>query len=160
MFWVVWALFLNQPQDAEKLGVRLLGIFESGQSELVDELFHPEGVYVDHPNHTKYVGHARIKGYVEHIHRWASQVEIEVNAVHAMGDHAAVEWTMTAIQSGPIGDLVPLATNRQVKIEGVTLVKAEAGQIVWASDYMDVMGFVMQLGGKVELPGGRVLQAD
>jgi hypothetical protein len=43
-------------------------------------------------------------------------------------------------------------------IKGATLVRVEAGKITRAADYLDALGFVLQLGSEVALPGDVVLK--
>jgi len=78
----------------------------------------------------------------------------KVNVSENMG---YVEWTFTAVQSNPIEGRVPIATNRDIILNGVTLAEFKDGKIQNAADYMDVLGFVIQLGSKVELPGGVII---
>ena len=68
-----------------------------------------------------------------------------------------VELTLTAKHTSPIKGKVPIATNKDITLNGATLVEFKDGKIAKASDYMDVLGFVIQLGSKVELPGGVVI---
>lgn len=74
--------------------------------------------------------------------------------LHSGRDCAVAEWTMTAVQDRPIPGRVPVATDRRVEIRGVTLVEVRDGRITRAADYLDALGFVIQLGGRVALPGG------
>jgi len=39
----------------------------------------------------------------------------------------------------------------------MTRIEVKNGKIERASDYMDVLGFVIQLGSQIELPGGIVI---
>jgi hypothetical protein len=72
-------------------------------------------------------------------------------------DFGYVEWTFRANQSSPITGRIPIATNNDVILNGVTLIEFKEGKIEKASDYIDVLSFVMQLGSKLELPGGVVI---
>ena len=65
---------------------------------------------------------------------------------------------MTAVQSNPIPGGVPVATNKRIKIQGATLIHVEDGKIVRAADYLDALGFVLQLGSEVALPGDVILK--
>ena len=80
--------------------------------------------------------------------------------IKVSGDIGHVEWTLDAKQTQPIKGRVPVATNNDISINGVTLIEVENGKIKKASDYMDVLGFVIQLGSKVELPGGVVIGGE
>ena len=61
---------------------------------------------------------------------------------------------MSGVQNKPISGTVNIATNKDYKLNGVTLLEFDNGLIIKATDYMDVLGFVLQLGACVELPGG------
>jgi hypothetical protein len=98
--------------------------------------------------------------YVGHLHTWASEVELEVTEIVATESRAVAAWTMTAIQSGPIPGGVPVATNRPVELRGITMIEVADGMIVRAADYIDTLGFVLQLGATLELPGGVRLSID
>jgi hypothetical protein len=64
---------------------------------------------------------------------------------------------MRGVQDRPIAGRVPVATGRSFAIRGATLIEMKDGRIRRAADYIDVLGFVLQLGARVELPGGVVL---
>lgn len=138
------------PRD---LAERLMETWESGKISDIEELFAPDATYDDVPNGRLLVGHEEIAGYVQHVHAWASEIEIELTAVHAGPTSAAAEWIMSAIQDRPIPGRVPVATNRRIELRGLTLVECEDGRIRRAADYIDVASFVMQLGGRLVLPG-------
>jgi len=97
--------------------------------------------------------------YVGHVHAWASQVQITIAAIHSGADAAVAEWVMRGVQDRPIPGRVPVATNRPFELKGVTVVELRDGRIARAADYIDVLGFVVQLGAQVRLPGGVVIPA-
>jgi hypothetical protein len=82
---------------------------------------------------------------------------MEIREINVSENMGYVEWTMTAKQTGPIEGRVPIATNNNITLNGVTLMEYKDDKIIKAVDYMDVLGFVIQLGGKVELPGGVII---
>ena len=98
-----------------------------------------------------------INKYINHIHNWASDIKMEIREINVSENMGYVEWTMTAKQTRPIEGRVPIATNKNINLNGVTLMEYKDGKIIKAVDYMDVLGFVIQLGGKVELPGGVII---
>jgi len=144
----------------EVLARTLMTVWESGDTNVLDDLFSPQAVYDDFPNQTQYQGLEEIAGYVTHVHDWADAVSMGVSAVHASDGGAVVEWVFAAIQAGPIGTRVPVATGREVVLNGVTILEIDDGRIVRAADYMDVLPFVLQLGAEVHMPGGSVLRQD
>jgi len=138
----------------------LLSVWESGDTDALLELFQPDAAYDDFPNQVQYHGIDEIVGYVSSVHTWGTAVAMNVIQVHATEDGATAEWVLSAIQEGPIGDMVPVATGREVVLNGVTLIETEGGRIRRAADYMDVLPFVLQLGGEVTMPGGGVIRLD
>jgi steroid delta-isomerase-like uncharacterized protein len=138
----------------------LMGLWESGQVEELIGLFWPDAVYDDFPNQTQYRGLEEIAGYVQHIHTWATGVTMGVTDVHVSESGAVAEWVFSAIQAGPIPGQVPIATGREVVLNGVTIVEMDGGRIRRAADYIDVLPLVLQLGGRAELPGGVVMELD
>jgi len=148
------------PSDARELARRLLDVWESGDEEVLRELFADDVVYDDLPNQRRLVGFEESAGYVRHVHAWASGVGMETISVRGDAETAWAEWRFRAIQDRPIPGRVPVATGRPVDLRGVTLVEARDGRIVRAADYLDALGFVLQLGARVELPGGVVVGED
>jgi hypothetical protein len=57
-----------------------------------------------------------------------------------------------------MGELVPVATGLEVVTNGVTIVEIDGGRIRRAADYMDTTPVLLQLGGRVELPGGGTIE--
>jgi hypothetical protein len=142
----------------EVLARTLMTVWETGDANVLADLFSPQAVYDDFPNQTRYQGLEEIMGYVTHVHDWADAVSMGVTAVHASEEGAVVEWVFSAIQAAPIGTRVPVATGREVVLNGVTILEIDGRSIVRAADYMDVLPFVLQLGAEVHMPGGPVLR--
>ena len=150
-----------QPAELPERRVReLMEIWETGEVERLDDIVAPAVVYDDVPNGERFSGLEGVRRYVGHVHSWAGQVEITISEVHSGEDTAIAEWVMRGIQDRPIPGRVPVATNRPFRLQGVTLVEIHDGRITRAADYIDVLGFVVQLGGRVELPGGVVIPPD
>ena len=136
----------------------LMAVWESGEASRLAELMAPDVVYDDIPNGRSLQGIEASVAYVAHVHEWASDIEISVSRSFGNETDAVAEWTMTATQSDPIPGRVPVATGNQITLNGVTLIHAEGGKITRAADYLDALGFVLQLGSEVSLPGGEVLK--
>ena len=45
-------------------------------------------------------------------------------------------------------------------MNGVTIIEMEGGRIIRAADYVDTLPMMLQLGGRVEMPGGGVIELD
>jgi steroid delta-isomerase-like uncharacterized protein len=145
----------SQTPDVPERRVRqLMRIWESGDSDSLEEIASPDVVYDDVPNGTRFEGFEGVRRYVGHVHSWASRIQITIGAVHS-GSHAAVaEWVMRGVQDRPIPGRVPVATHRAFELKGATVVELRGDRIIRAADYLDALGFAVQLGGGVELPGG------
>jgi steroid delta-isomerase-like uncharacterized protein len=144
-----------------ELAIRnLLFSWESGNTAALAELFWPDAVYDDFPNQHQYRGVEEIAGYMTYIHTWATGVSMNVAEVHASETGAVAEWVLSAIQDAPIGDLVPVATGREVVLNGVTIIQTDGGRIRRAADYSDALPFVLQLGAEVLMPGGDTIRLD
>ena len=59
-----------------------------------------------------------------------------------------------------MGERVPEASGREIVLNGVTVIEVEGGRILRAADYLDALPMVLQLGGRVEYPGGAVLELE
>lgn len=146
-----------QDDTSSALVKTLMGVWESGDTSILDGIMSIDVVYEDKPNRRVLNGLVAAKSYVSHVHTWASEVQIETTRVRSSEYSAFAEWTMTAVQSSPIPGQVMVATNRSIEIHGLTAIEIEDGKIVRAVDYLDALGFVLQLGATVELPGGTIL---
>lgn len=138
----------------------LMALWESGDAEELMGLFWPDAVYDDFPNQMEYRGLEEIAGYVGHVHSWATGVSLGVTEVHVSETGAVAEWVFSGIQDRPIPGQISVATGREVVLNGVTIIEMDGGRIRRAADYIDVLPLVLQLGGRVELPGGTVMEMD
>jgi ketosteroid isomerase-like protein len=59
-----------------------------------------------------------------------------------------------------MGDRLPVATGREVVLNGVTIIELRDGRIIRAADYIDTAPLLLQLGGRIELPGGVVIELE
>jgi len=147
-------------QESEIVLRRLMAAWQAADTLELFEIFSPTAVYDDFPNQTTYRGPEEIVGYVTAVHAWASDVVVNVTGMHAGDSMAVAEWIFAGVQDRPIGDRVPVATGREVVLNGVTIIELERGRIVRAADYIDSAALVLQLGGTIELPGGRTITLD
>lgn len=140
---------------AEEQVQALMEVWRTGDVAVLDSILAPDVVYDDLPNSTQYEGRDEVRGYVDHVHGWAGAVTLDIVRVAGNDRDAVAEWVMRGVQDSPIPGRVPVATQRPFEIDGVTLVTLDdEGRISRAADYMDVLGFVLQLGSEVILPGG------
>lgn len=71
-------------------------------------------------------------------------VEFRLNSKVAGQDRAALEWTMTGTQTGPLGDLP--ATGKSCTVRGSSVLELRNGLFSRCSDYWDMMTLLKQLG--------------
>ncbi len=158
-----WAFFnpsfgiANELKLSESLVVQLMEIWQSGDDKKLIAIAQTDMVYHDVPNNHHFKGIEESRSYIKHVHNWASDIKIEITKVHHYEQAALAEWTMTGIQSRPIKNRIAIATNNQFTLKGATLIEIENGKIIRAADYIDVLGFVIQLGAEVKLPGGKII---
>lgn len=141
-----------------QLVTSLMQAWETGDTARLDRLFVVDAVYDDVANDHRFAGVSEIRGYVEHVHSWASDVSITITDVHAGPAHEVAEWIMEGVQDRPIPQRVTVATGRRFQIRGATLVEVEDERIIRAADYLDVASFALHLGARLVLPGGTVLE--
>jgi len=147
----------GDPSAPAQLAAKLMRMWETGDTSALEGITAPDVVYDDIPNGEQYRGRAGVADYIGHVHSWASDISIEVLRLHAGPDFAVAEWRMRGVQDRPIGGHIPVTTDRRFELKGLTLVETRDGRIHRAADYIDVLGFVLQLGAHVTLPGGATL---
>jgi hypothetical protein len=138
----------------------LISAWASADTSLISEIFWPEATYDDFPNQTTYEGLQEIVAYITGVHEWGDDIYMNAGLVHVSESGAVAEWTFSAVQRRPMGDLVLEGTGREVVLNGVTILEIVDGRILRAADYMDTAPLMLQLGARIELPGGAVLEWD
>ena len=144
----------------ELLVLSLLDAQQRADTSAIVELFWPDAVYDDYAGQLQYRGIEEIVGYVTSVHGWADDVYVNAGQVHASPSGAVAEWLFAGVQARPIAGYLPTVTNREVVLNGVTIVEVDGGRIRRAADYVDTAPLALQLGGRIELPGGVVLELD
>ncbi len=137
-----------------------LATWEQGDIDAIPEYFRADATYDDFSNSIQHRGIQEIQEYLAQAHAWGSDVVINVTAVHASAEGAVAEWVFSAVQTAPIEGTVDVSTGNEVILNGVTILEIEGGLITRAADYVDTLPFVLQLGGRVEMPGGVVMEMD
>jgi len=151
----------DQALAQNELLVRsLVDALQAADTAAIVELFWPEATYDDYASQLQHRGIEEIVGYATSVHSWADDVYMNVGKVHTSASGAVAEWLFAAVQARPMGELVPEVTGREVVLNGVTIIEVDGGRIRRAADYMDTAPMFLQLGGRVELPGGGVLELD
>ncbi len=144
-------------REAELTARSLMAAWERADRELIEDLFWPEATYDDFPNQHTYQGIEEIIGYVDAMHAWADDVYMNVGKVHVTTNGAVIEWVFSAVQARPMG-AVRVGTGEEVVTNGVTVLEFDGDRIIRAADYADTAPMMLQVGGRIELPGGEVLE--
>lgn len=148
-------------REAELVMRSLMAAFETADVALIEDLFWAQATYDDFPNQHTYHGLDEIVGYVTAVHEWADDVYMNVGAVHVTTTGGAVaEWVFSGVQNRPMGSQVPVGTGREIVLNGVTVIEIRDGRIIRAADYTDAGALMLQLGGRIELPGGGVVELE
>jgi hypothetical protein len=149
-----------RPIDGRQaeLAVRtLMAAYESADTTLLLDLFWPQATYDDFAEQHTYQGLDEIVGYVTSVHEWGDDVYKNVGRVHVTETGAVAEWIFSAVQNRPFGQVAPDVTGREVVLSGVTIIEMEGDRIIRAADYTDTQPLLLQLGARIELPGGGVI---
>ena len=146
-------------QEAELTARSLMAAWQRADRELIEDLFWPEATYDDFPNQHTYQGIQEVLDYVQAMHAWADNVFMNVGRVHVTTSGAVVEWDFSAIQARPMG-AISVGTGAEVVTNGVTILELRGDRIIRAADYTDTAPMMLQVGGRIELPGGTVMEMD
>lgn len=144
--------------ENEVVARTLMAAWERGDVAGIGEAFWPDATYDDFSNSVQHRGVDEIVAYFAGTHGWASDVVVNVTAVHASETGAVAEWVFSAVQTAPMEGTVAVGTGREVVLNGVTILEISGGLIRRGADYVDTLPLVLQLGGRVEMPGGTILE--
>ena len=144
--------------ENEVVARSLMAAWERGDVGALADAFWPDATYDDFSNSVQHRGVDEIAAYFAETHGWASDVVVNVTAVHASEAGAVAEWVFSAVQTAPLEGTVDIGTGREVVLNGVTILEIQDGLIRRGADYVDTLPLVLQLGGRVEMPGGTTLE--
>ena len=132
----------------------------TADTAVILELFWPEATYDDFASQLTYQGIQEIVTYLTNAHEWSDDVYMNLSRVHTTPSGAVGEWVFSAIQSRPLGDRFPVASGNEVVLNGVTIIEMQGDRIIRAAEYVDGVPLILQLGGRIELPGGGVWEQE
>lgn len=144
--------------ENEVVARSVLAAWERGSVEDLPDLFWPDATYDDFSNSVQHRGIQEIQAYLAEVHRWGSDIVVNVTAVHPSPTGAVAEWVFSAVQTAPVEGTVDVGTGQEVILNGVSIFEIQDGLVRRGADYVDGLPFVLQLGGRVEMPGGTVLE--
>jgi steroid delta-isomerase-like uncharacterized protein len=141
-------------EEAKAMADRVLEMWNEGNLALVEELFAPEGVVHYSASPEDFVGLDGVKNWVTSSHTVFPDFTMTFDEVIVKGNNMVARWTATGTNTGPLqtpmGELP--ATNKKVRIFGLSLSKAENGKVVEEWVIYNVLDMMQQLGFTLNLP--------
>ncbi len=155
---VILVVFLGLVLGCQQAGItaqdeernrKVLEIWNTGNLELVDEVFSPdyERHYVD--IYEDIVGADAFKEWVTSTRTTFPDFNVTIHEQIKSGDTFASRWTLTGTNTGP-GDFPP--TGMKVKVSGANIVKVAEGKIVEEWLYFNQAAMLTLLGFTITPP--------
>jgi steroid delta-isomerase-like uncharacterized protein len=146
-------LFLScQPKEEKSLTEeeatvilnRLMETLSNTDTVLVDEIIHPDCVlrYPILPEPIK--GIDAYKKFIKSNANTFSEFTGKIEEVNIKGDRIWSRYSMSGINTGPIGDIPP--TGKRFHVTGMGITRIVDGKIIEDETYWNVLGFFQQLG--------------
>jgi predicted ester cyclase len=141
-------------EEARAMGDRVLEMWNEGNLSLAEELCAPEVVMHHSSSPENIVGLDGVKNSVTSSRTMFPNFNMTFDEVIVKGNNIVTRWTATGTNTGPIqtpmGELP--ATNKNVRIFGLSLSKAENGKIVEEWVIYNVLDMMQQLGFTLNPP--------
>ena len=120
-------------------------VWNEGRMQTVHELFAEDGVATGQSEQGEVLrGPKDFVPFVERIRSAFPDMKITVEDVFGADDRVALRWSGTMTHKGD--QLGVAATNREVKLSGITIARIRDGQIVEGWDHWDQLGLMKQIG--------------
>ncbi len=131
-------------EEAKVILNRLLETVSNVDTTLVDEILHPDCVlrYPLLPEPIK--GIDAYKNFIKSTANTFSEFRGTIEEVNVKGDRIWCRYSMSGINTGPLGDLP--ATGKKFKVTGMAITRIVDGKIIEDETYWNVLGFFQQLG--------------
>lgn len=154
LFFISVLLFLLacQPKEDQSLTEeeaivilnRLMETMSNVDTTLVDEIIHPDCVlrYPLLPEPIK--GIDAYKKFVKSTANTFSEFKGKVEEVNVKGNRIWSRYSMSGINTGPLGNIP--ATGKKFQVTGMGITRIEDGKIIEDETYWNVLGFFQQLG--------------
>ena len=122
---------------------RFIGLFESGDLSLVDDLI--AAGYVGHnPFPDQKPGPEGIKELIGGMRATFPDLKITISDMIADGSRVVARWTATGTHQGEFMDIP--ATGNRLTVTGINIDRIEGGKIVEHWEQFDAMGMMQQMG--------------
>ena len=120
-------------------------VWNKGREATIDELFAPDGVgYGLGDTGTPIRGPEQFKPFVRNMRASFPDLQITIEDLLADGDKVVARIVLRATHQG--GSLGIAPTGRQVRVEGIVVVRITNGQIVEGWNVWDQLGLMRQIG--------------
>lgn len=133
------------PEDNKTLVRRVFEeVWNQRKLEVADQLLASD--YVSHDPASPDFGRGpdALKRLVKYYTDAFPDTHFTVDEMISEGDRVVARWTVTGTQRGQLGDIP--ATNRQVTVTGVEIVRISNGKVQEARTTWDALGLMRQLG--------------
>ncbi len=131
-------------KEARVILNKLLETVSNVDTTLADEIIHPDCVlrYPNLPEPIK--GIDAYKNFIKSTANTFSEFTGTIEEVNVKGDRIWCRYRMSAINTGPLGDIP--ATGKKFQITGMAITRIADGKIIEDETYWNVLGFFQQLG--------------
>jgi steroid delta-isomerase-like uncharacterized protein len=120
-------------------------VWNEGRMQTVYELFAENGIATGQSEQGEMLrGPKEFAIFVERIRGAFPDIKVMVDDAFGADDRVALRWSATMTHKGD--QLGMAATNREVKISGITITRIRNGQIVEGWDNWDRLGLMKQIG--------------
>jgi steroid delta-isomerase-like uncharacterized protein len=120
-------------------------VWNEGRMQTVYELFAENGIATGQSEQGEMLrGPKEFAIFVERIRGAFPDIKVMVDDAFGADDRVALRWSATVTHKGD--QLGMAATNREVKISGITITRIRNGQIVEGWDNWDRLGPMRQIG--------------
>ena len=120
-------------------------VWNEGRMQTVYELFAENGIATGQSEQGEMLrGPKEFAIFVERIRGAFPDIKVMVDDAFGADDQVALRWSATMTHKGD--QLGMAATNREVKISGITITRIRNGQIVEGWDNWDRLGLMRQIG--------------
>jgi steroid delta-isomerase-like uncharacterized protein len=137
-------------EEAKVFLNRFMETVTNTDTTLAAELLHPdcELRYPILPEPIK--GIDGYKAFIKTIPNTFSEFKATIEEVNVKADKIWCRYTMTGINTGPLGDIP--ATGKEFQVTGMAITRIVDGKIIEDDTYWNVLGFYQQLGFKLAPP--------
>ncbi len=133
---------------------RSMGIWNEGNLDLIDELYDPENIRHDCSVPEDIIDLDTFKNLVTKGRTAFPDQQITIDELIVEGNTAAVRWTMTGTNTGPLDEKPP--TGKSIQISGATIAHVEDGKFVEEWIFYNDLDAHKQLGFTITLPEAEI----